>query len=30
MKNFEVLNTEDLKNVKGGYQDRMINDDILV
>ncbi|WP_373568319.1 ComC/BlpC family leader-containing pheromone/bacteriocin [Marinifilum sp. D714] len=30
MKNFEALNTEDLNNIKGGYQDRMINDDILV
>ncbi|WP_282126023.1 bacteriocin class II family protein [Marinifilum flexuosum] len=30
MKNFEVLNTEDLKSIKGGYQDRSINDDILV
>ncbi|WP_321294978.1 bacteriocin class II family protein [Marinifilum fragile] len=30
MKNFEVLNTEDLKNIKGGYQDKCINDDILV
>ena len=30
MKNFEVLNTEDLKNTKGGMQDRSICDDILV
>ncbi|RKE03071.1 bacteriocin-like protein [Marinifilum flexuosum] len=30
MKNFEVLNTEDLKNIKGGYQDKCINEDILV
>ena len=30
MKNFEVLNTEDLKNIKGGMHDKMINDDFLV
>ncbi|NOU61575.1 bacteriocin class II family protein [Marinifilum caeruleilacunae] len=30
MKNFEVLNTEDLKNIKGGMQDKSIDEDILV
>ncbi|WP_321279867.1 bacteriocin class II family protein [Marinifilum fragile] len=30
MKNFEVLNTEDLKNIKGGYHDKVISEDILV
>ena len=30
MKNFEVLNTEDLKNIKGGMQDRSVCEDILV
>ena len=30
MKNFEVLNTEDLKNIKGGYNEKTIDDDILV
>ena len=30
MKNFEVLNTEDLKNIKGGYNVKTIDDDILV
>ena len=30
MNNFEVLNTEDLKNTKGGYHDKSINEYILV
>ncbi|MPQ48491.1 ComC/BlpC family leader-containing pheromone/bacteriocin [Marinifilum sp. N1E240] len=30
MKNFEVLNTEDLKNIKGGMSDKSILDDCLV
>ncbi|WP_421921038.1 bacteriocin class II family protein [Marinifilum sp.] len=30
MNNFEVLNTEDLKNINGGYHDKCINDEILV
>ena len=30
MKNFEVLNIEDLKNIKGGMSDKSINEDCLV
>jgi bacteriocin-like protein len=30
MKNFEVLNAEDLKNIKGGMQEKCICDDCLV
>ena len=30
MNNFEVLNTEDLNNINGGYQEKMMDDDILV
>ncbi len=30
MNNFEVLNTEDLNNINGGFRERMIDDDILV
>jgi bacteriocin-like protein len=30
MKNFEVLNTEDLKNIKGGMRAKAINEDCLV
>ena len=30
MKNFEVLSTEDLNNINGGYQEKMMDDDILV
>jgi bacteriocin-like protein len=30
MKNFEVVNTEELKNIKGGMSDKAIVDDCLV
>jgi len=30
MKNFEVVSTEELKNLKGGMQDKAILDDCLV
>ncbi|MGQ1911734.1 ComC/BlpC family leader-containing pheromone/bacteriocin [Marinifilum sp. RC60d5] len=30
MNNFETLSTEDLKNTKGGMQDKVVLDDILV
>ena len=30
MKNFETLNTQDLQNIKGGYQDKAISEDIIV
>jgi len=30
MKNFEVVSTEELKNIKGGMQDKAILDDCLV
>ncbi|RUT78863.1 ComC/BlpC family leader-containing pheromone/bacteriocin [Ancylomarina longa] len=30
MKNFETLNTQNLQNIKGGYQDKSICEDIIV
>ena len=30
MKNFEVLSSEELKNIKGGMNERPTNDDCIV